>query len=938
MAFTTGGVGPWDVSLTTGTAPNALNGDQLLNNGGIYGATVNTTVSGVNYPAGYKVFVHILTDHEANLSIGLTPTGGAALPTVFGDTPVNPAGTGYIDGVSSTFTYTQATGTASSPTANATYAEFDVPGTATGFTIAETLLAGSTATNAAMDAVQIVPISPGTSLSNAVTIDGANGPVTIDVSGAQSGSLTSNVSFGNATAAPIQLNVTGAGTGSGSNYSLALSGGVTLTGSNTNYVFDVAANSQGSGTGTLVIGGLNGGATPRTVTFQNSGTVVLTAGGTLAAGSTVNVGPVGGGNGGTLRVINTSGSATGSAAVNVNSGATLLGSTAAGQGFISGAVTANGGATIVGGTGATLTLSGGLTLQASSSSTFTIGSPVNGAANPALAFVATSGGAGPTSLAINGSHTINITGAPASQLTSVYDLYSYTGTQLTAGQFANFTLGASLPQSNIFNYSLVNGTKQVDLMVTLIALTWTGLDNGTGPADGTWDVGTSVNWANSTPAATTYADNTLPVVFGDKNPLSPGGTGAVGTSTVTIQPAGVSPSEVIFTNTGAGAGGVDYTITSASGSINDSTNGPTSLVLNGAGGVILQAQNTFTGPVLVNAGHLQLQNTTALGNSTGVTVAAGGALELATGSGVSAAYGPTQNAVGTIPLTLNGAGLAASAAGALNSMNGINTYSGLISVGTNGSATIASNSNANGDQLTLSGGINLSAGATLNVGGVGPTLITTLPISTSGTGGTVNSNGSTALTISGGGALASGSTLTLGGPTSTIVNTTSITGSGALAYSGTGTASLTLAVDNGYSGATTVNSNSVFLTTPDGLGNSSLATVVGGAGGSLVLNNATGNPMTFSSVPLARSMARVPCRRRRASQYRGQQHLRRIDQRRIEQCRSDFFRFNRDGRQPGARRRRQPADGQYADTGWRGQHPCKPVSGDVGNRRWRLAG
>ncbi len=661
VAFTTGGVGPWDVSLTTGTAPNALNGDQLLNNGGIYGATVNTTVSGVNYPAGYKVFVHILTDHEANLSIGLTPTGGAALPTVFGDTPAAPNGTGFVDGVSSGFTYTQATGTASSPTANATYAEFDVPGTATGFTITETLLAGSTATNAAMDAVQIVPISPGTSLSNAVTIDGAIGPVTIDVSGAQSGSLTSNVSFGNATAAPIQLNVTGAGTGSGSNYSLALNGGVTMTGSNTNYVFDVAANSQGSGTGTLVIGGLNGGATPRTVTFQNSGTVVLTAGGTLAAGSTVNVGPVGGGNGGTLRVINTSGSATGSAAVNVNSGATLLGSTAAGQGFISGAVTANGGATIVGGTGATLTLSGGLTLQASSSSTFTIGSPVNGAANPALAFVATSGGAGPTSLAINGSHTINITGAPASQLTSVYDLYSYSGTQLTAGQFANFTLGASLPQSNIFNYSLVNGTKQVDLMVTLIALTWTGLDNGTGPADGTWDVGTSVNWANSTPAATTYADNTLPVVFGDKNPLSPGGTGAVGTSTVTIQPAGVSPSEVIFTNTGAGAGGVDYTITSASGSINDSTNGPTSLVLNGRGCHSSSAEHVhrsgtrqrWSPPIAKHHGPREFD-----GRDRG----RGGALELATGSGVSAAYGPTQNAVGTIPLTLNGAGLAASAA------------------------------------------------------------------------------------------------------------------------------------------------------------------------------------------------------------------------------------------------------------------------------------
>ncbi len=69
VAFTTGGVGPWDVSETTGTNPNTLNGDQLLNNGGIYGGTINTTVSGVSYPTGFRVFVHLLTDHGAG-SVG----------------------------------------------------------------------------------------------------------------------------------------------------------------------------------------------------------------------------------------------------------------------------------------------------------------------------------------------------------------------------------------------------------------------------------------------------------------------------------------------------------------------------------------------------------------------------------------------------------------------------------------------------------------------------------------------------------------------------------------------------------------------------------------------------------------------------------------------------------------------------------------------------
>ena len=265
---------------------------------------------------------------------------------------------------------------------------------------------------------------------------------------------------------------------------------------------------------------------------------------------------------------------------------------------------------------AILNLSGGLTLQTGTSSNITLSVNPNGATDPTQAIFATSGGGGTSSLVVNGGHVINLTGSPPVQANSTYDLFSYTGTQLTTGQFANFSLGGSLPESNFLNYALVNGPNQVDLAVTFNGLTWTGRNGGTGTVNGSWDVATSNNWANAVPAASTYTDG-QGVLFGDKNPLSAGNN--VGTSTITIQGSGVSPGTLLFTNTGASAGGVDYTF--SGGSINASA----SITLNAAGGVTLQSANAFTGPVAINAGHVQVQNGTALGNSSGVTVASGAA-------------------------------------------------------------------------------------------------------------------------------------------------------------------------------------------------------------------------------------------------------------------------------------------------------------------------
>jgi autotransporter-associated beta strand protein len=97
--------------------------------------------------------------------------------------------------------------------------------------------------------------------------------------------------------------------------------------------------------------------------------------------------------------------------------------------------------------------------------------------------------------------------------------------------------------------------------------------------------------------------------------------------------------------------------------------GSSALTKTGAGSWRLTAANSYTGATEVANGTLQLGTATALGASSGVTVSAGGALDL---------YG--QNVATVIPLTLNGSGV--SNAGALtNSSSTGATYAGLVDLG-----------------------------------------------------------------------------------------------------------------------------------------------------------------------------------------------------------------------------------------------------------------
>lgn len=371
-------------------------------------------------------------------------------------------------------------------------------------------------------------------------------------------------------------------------------GGNTLTigGSGNTTLSGVTSGNGGltkSGLGTLTLTNTNtfvGGVT------VNAGTLVLTNSNTFTGGLTIN--------GGTLQAANASGSATGAGVVAVNSGGKLAGPSGPGLGFIGGPVTVAGGGSIVGTSGGTLTFNGGLTLQAGSSSTFTLGAP-NGTANP-LINVTNSGG-----LAASGAHTINLSGAPA---IGTYNLYSYTG---PAPTFSNFNLGTTG-----LSASLVNNTAdhQIDLVITNL-LTWTGQNGGSGASNTTWNT-SATNWANgSTPVA--YANGNA-VTFQDINTVTGGkvltmpGTGALASAlieNVTINPAGVTPSNVTFNNTLNSAAISAYVFTNAGA---NGIGGSTGVTIQGGGIVIFSNANTYTGTTTIINGVLIVGDTITTGS------------------------------------------------------------------------------------------------------------------------------------------------------------------------------------------------------------------------------------------------------------------------------------------------------------------------------------
>jgi autotransporter-associated beta strand protein len=304
------------------------------------------------------------------------------------------------------------------------------------------------------------------------------------------------------------------------------------------------------------------------------------------------------------------------------------------------------------------------------------------------------------------------------------------------------------------DYTYINGGSSTapNDAFSIPTLTWTnagGSGNGT-----TWDISNNQNW--STGVAESTFSNGANVVFNDSNNNH---------YNVTLNTT-VSPNSVLVNNSSG-----NYVI-SGTGSIA----GSGTLAKYGTGTLTLETANTYTGATTVNAGALDIQNGGALAD-TSVTVSSGAALQ------IQGAI--TATAVG---LTLNGTGITTN--GALENVAGNNTYSGLITLGSN--STIGSDAGT----LTLSN-----------------------------TGTITGSGDNLTLTGSGNGALAS------------VIGT----GTGTLTKSGSGTWTLTGA--NTYTGATSVSAGALNIQSAGALADTSSVTVSGGAALQLQGGISTTNPV-----------------------------------------------------------------------------------------------
>jgi autotransporter-associated beta strand protein len=271
--------------------------------------------------------------------------------------------------------------------------------------------------------------------------------------------------------------------------------------------------------------------------------------------------------------------------------------------------------------------------------------------------------------------TVNLvaSGAPASPATSftafTYDTLTGPATNLTVSGLRGGTATDDSANSQV----LVNFTPGT--------LVWTGAANAN------WTQNADLNFDNG--AATSFFN-------GDKVSF----TEAAAVKTVTLVGT-LYPGSITFDHTS------DYTVTGANAGIA----GPTGVTKNGSGTLNLGGQtNSFTGPVLVNAGRIKYTNYwEGLGNSSGVTVAAGAQVDL---------NGAFPNNVGrTYEWTIAGSGpdgagaITNTGAGAPGESAGIRvlTLSGDAAIGGTGGRIDVGNSagtgvlNGNGHTLTKVG-------------------------------------------------------------------------------------------------------------------------------------------------------------------------------------------------------------------------------------------
>lgn len=209
----------------------------------------------------------------------------------------------------------------------------------------------------------------------------------------------------------------------------------------------------------------------------------------------------------------------------------------------------------------------------------------------------------------NGTTTVDFSGTPTGNAVTVLN---YNGGVTGSGTFA--LANAANYRSSSFSDS---GTV-VTLNLDLKDLTWTGTD---GVAPTAWNINGAENWTDGAAQKFFNGDS---VTFND--------TPAVN-QTVNIT-GNVKPEAVTVNNSA-----IEYTIAGTAG---NGIGGSASLTKSGTGLLTLSSPNTFTGPVLVNAGSLKAGNVEAFGTSSGITVASGGQVNLnGTAFGATRSYSYT---------------------------------------------------------------------------------------------------------------------------------------------------------------------------------------------------------------------------------------------------------------------------------------------------------
>jgi fibronectin-binding autotransporter adhesin len=172
----------------------------------------------------------------------------------------------------------------------------------------------------------------------------------------------------------------------------------------------------------------------------------------------------------------------------------------------------------------------------------------------------------------------------------------------TTASSSNFALaGAAGFRTPIFDVQ----PTYTDVILGVASLTWTG----TGGTN--WDVNTTSNWNDVTTTASKF-------YVGDSVTFDDSATGTAQTIALTVP---VQPASITFNNSTD-----TYALTGTAGSII----GTTGITKNGTANVTLAGgtgQN-YSGPIAVNAGTLTMGSATAFGQTSGITIASGAAVDI----------------------------------------------------------------------------------------------------------------------------------------------------------------------------------------------------------------------------------------------------------------------------------------------------------------------